>query len=410
MDNIKEVLDAGLKGVKDTLAEQVKSAEAKLETLVAKHDEEVKNIGKSHIDTVENIKSIEASILAMKERQDAYEKEAGRLKGGNRVESFGSVLKDALRNNSERINKFKSDKSAFSFDVKAIMTEGSNFVNEVVEPTRVPGIKYGPERAARVRNFLAQGTTASNTVYYTQETAFTDQTAVTAEGIAKPQNDLTLTQLSAPVVKIASHFRVSEEALNDLDQLASHIALRGVEKYLNVEDTQLLYGVGGSGAIEGLTVSATGYAMDGYTDADAQEYDILIQGIKQLRDNNFNPTAAMVSIDRYVRMLQRKDSEGRYIMPDPVIFGAQRPTVMGIPIIATNAMADDDFLVADFPMMTTLFDREGVNVRFYEQDQDNAVKNLVTVVIEGRLALPTYLPGAGRYGDFADAIRNAGNS
>jgi hypothetical protein len=61
-------------------------------------------------------------------------------------------------------------------------------------------------------------------------------------------------------------------------------------------------------------------------------------------------------------------------------------------------------------MMTTLFDREGVNVRFYDQDQDNAVRNLVTVVIEGRVALPTYLPGAGRYGNFATAIANAGNS
>lgn len=409
MDNIKEVLDAGLKGVKDTLSEQVKSAEGKLENLIAKHDEEVKNIGRSHEDTVNNIKSLEANILAMKERQDAHEKEAGRLKGGNRVESFGSVLKDALRANSERINKFKSDKSAFSFDVKAIMTESANFVNEVVEPTRVPGIKYGPERAARVRNFLAQGTTSSNTVYYTRETAFTDATAITGEGAGKPQNDLTLSQLSAPVYKIASHFRVSEEALNDLDALSSHIALRGVEKYLNVEDTQLLYGTGSS-QIEGLTVSSTDYAMDAYTDADAQEYDVLIQAVRQLRDTNYNPTAAMVSIDRFVRMIQRKDSEGRYIMPDPVIFGAQRPTVLGIPIIATNAMADDDFLVADFPMMTTLFDREGVNVRFYEQDQDNAIKNLVTVVIEGRLALPTYLPGAGRYGNFADAIRNAGNS
>lgn len=409
MDNIKEVLDAGLKGVKDTLAEQVKSAEGKLESLIAKHDEEVKNIGKSHEETVNNIKSLEANILAMKERQDAYEKEAGRLKGGNRVESFGSVLKDALRANTERINKFKADKSAFSFDVKAIMTESANFVNEVVEPTRVPGIKYGPERAARVRNFLAQGTTSSNTVYYTRETAFTDATAITAEGVGKPQNDLTLSQLSAPVYKIASHFRVSEEALNDLDALASHIALRGVEKYLNVEDTQLLYGTGSS-QVEGLTVSATDYALNDFTDVDAQEYDILIQAVRQLRDNNYNPTAAMVSIERFVRMIQRKDSEGRYIMPDPVIFGAQRPTVLGIPIVATNAMADDDFLVADFPMMTTLFDREGVNVRFYEQDQDNAIKNLVTVVIEGRLALPTYLPGAGRYGNFADAIRNAGNS
>ena len=42
--------------------------------------------------------------------------------------------------------------------------------------------------------------------------------------------------------------------------------------------------------------------------------------------------------------------------------------------------------------------------------EDDAIKNMVTVVIEARLALPTYLPNAGRYGTFSSAITNAGNS
>ena len=44
------------------------------------------------------------------------------------------------------------------------------------------------------------------------------------------------------------------------------------------------------------------------------------------------------------------------------------------------------------------------------QDQDNVIKDLVTVQISGRLALPTYLPNAGAFGNFATAIVNAGNS
>lgn len=410
MDNLETVLNAGLESVKSVLADQVKSTEAKLEQVLAKHDEEIKLNGKSHGETLNSIKSLEQQVLSMKERQDAYEKENGRVRGGASKASFGTSIKEALTANAEKINKFKNDKSAFSFDVKAVMTEGANFVNDVVEPTRVPGIKFNPERSARVRQFLPQGTTSSNAIYFIQETAFSDNTAITAEGANKPQNDLTLTQQTANVTKIAAHFRISEEALNDLDSLASHIALRGVEKYNNVEDQQLLYGTGSSNQLEGLTLSSNDYALDTFSDVNAQEYDILMQATRQLKNGHFNPSAAMISIKRYFDMIQRKDSEGRYIMPESVIFGSARPSVLGIPIIATNALQDDDFLVADFPMLTTLFDREGVNVRFYEQDQDNAIKNLVTVVIEGRLALPTYLPGAGRYGDFADAIRNAGNS
>jgi HK97 family phage major capsid protein len=260
-----------------------------------------------------------------------------------------------------------------------------------------------------VRQFLPQGTTDSNAIAYVKETDYTDGTNVTREIYTKPESELTLTRETANVVKIATHFRVSEEMLNDISYLASHISLRGVEKYRNKEDQQLLYGTGLNGQIEGLTVSSSPYAL-GYVDPFAQEIDILRTSFKQLRNGNYNPTGAMVSINRYFDMLGRKDADGRYILPDGVVLDNGILRLLGVPIIPTNALATNDFLVADFPMMTTLFDREGVNVRFYDQDQDNAVRNLVTVVIEGRVALPTYLPGAGRYGNFATAISNAGNS
>ena len=40
------------------------------------------------------------------------------------------------------------------------------------------------------------------------------------------------------------------------------------------------------------------------------------------------------------------------------------------------------------------------------QDEDNAQKNLITVVIEERLTLVIYRPNAFVYGDFASALAN----
>lgn len=74
MDNLETVLNAGLESVKGVLADQVKSTEAKLEQVLAKHDEEIKLNGKSHGETLDSIKSLEQQVLSMKERQDAYEK------------------------------------------------------------------------------------------------------------------------------------------------------------------------------------------------------------------------------------------------------------------------------------------------------------------------------------------------
>lgn len=409
MEAIEKALNEGIESVKGELAKQVKSTEERLEAMIVKAGEEAKNTGKTHEETLNSIKNLEASFTSLKERQDAYEKANARLGGAGQSKSFADSLKESLQSNVERLESFKSDRNPFSLDLKTAMNQTANLSGEVIEPTRVAGVKYDPERTVRVRQFLPQGTTDSNAIAYVKETAYTDGVDITKEIYTKPESSLTLTRETANVVKIATHFDVSEEMLSDIPYLASHISLRGVEKYRNKEDQQLLYGTGLNGQLEGLTVSSTAYQL-GYQDVFAQEIDILRTSFKQLRNANYNPTGAMVSINRYFDMLGRKDADGRYILPDGVVLDNGILRLLGVPIIPTNALSTNDFLVADFPMMTTLFDRMGVNVRFYDQNNDNAVKNIVTVVIEGRLALPTYLPGAGRYGNFATAISNAGNS
>lgn len=419
LSETEKTFNERIDSVKTDLTSKVTEIESDLEKIQKSMEEQTKSSGEVSQELKESHEKAEKLLTSMKERLDAMESKGGRIKGGQ-GESFKASLHRALTENKERISTYKENKAPFNIDLKdtssatmdtkAIMTEADDLTGTVVTPTRVPGVKYDPERRVRIRQFLPQGTTNSNAIWYIQETAISDGTDVVAEGAAKPQSDLDLEQKSSAVTKIAAHFRVSEEMLEDIDYMASHISLRGTEKYFNKEDQQILYGTGTSNQLEGLTVSATDYTLGQYTDAQAQEYDILLEANKQLLENNYMPTANMISIKRYFDLLRRKDTDGRYILPPGITFDQGILRVLGKPIIATNALSDDDFLVADFPMLTTLFDRTGVNVRFYEQDQDNAVKNLVTVVIEARLALPTYLPGAGRYGDFANAINNAGNS
>lgn len=431
-DKVIKTIEDGLEEAEKTLNERVDSVKSEVETKVSevesdldglkeKIDEQAKLNGEVSEDLQEQYKNAEKQYTSLKERLDALESKGGRLGAGDNRQSFKDKIHKALSENSERLSSYKDNRTPVSMELKefspqgmnqkATMTQGNNLTGTVVEPTRVPGVQYDPERRTRVRQFLPQGTTDSNAIWYIEETSITDNTDVVAEGAAKPENDLDLEQKSSAVTKIAAHFDVSEEMLEDIDYMSSHISLRGTEKYFNKEDQQLLYGTGSSNQLQGLTVSATDYAFDNYTgDSNAQEYDVLLEAAKQVQDQNYTPTAALMSISRYYDMIRRKDSDGNYVMPQQVIFGNQQPMVAGIPIIQTNALNDDDFLLADFPMLTTLFDRTGVNVRFYDQNEDNAIKNLVTVVIEARLALPTYLPNAGRYGDFSTAITNAGNS
>jgi hypothetical protein len=47
--------------------------------------------------------------------------------------------------------------------------------------------------------------------------------------------------------------------------------------------------------------------------------------------------------------------------------------------------------------------RAGVSVRFYDQNEDDAIKNMVTVVIEERVAVVADRADRLIYGDFSDA-------
>jgi HK97 family phage major capsid protein len=406
--DIEKTLKEGLASVKDGLAEQTKALENRYNAL----EEQVKLSGEADEATKSEIKNLEEVIASQKERIESIEKGNNRLGGGSKPLSLKSILAEGLESKKDQIEAFKAGQiSGFTMDTKAVITESGAYTGDVVPADYVPGFKFDPERRVHVRQFLPVGTTNSDKIRYIKETNFTDNTGVTAEGDASGQNDFDLVATDAVVEKISAHFRVSKEALNDTAGLASHISLRGMEKYMKQEDAYNLYD-----STYGLTVTSTDYALDQYTgDADAQEYDVLLEAIKQIRNRNYQPSAVMMSVSRYFDMIRNKDSEGRYIFPQDVIFGTRVPSILGVPVIATNAINDtdgdaDDFLVADFAQLCTLFDRESVSVRFYEQDQDNAVKDLVTVQVAGRLALPTYLPNAGAFGNFTTAITNAGNS
>lgn len=419
---IQESLDKGFDSVKAMMEQQAEKYEAQIEEIQAKMDEQARSAGEVEESLKQKLTETEKTLTGLKERQDAYEKKAGRL-GMTQNQTFSKTVHESIKENHEQLKRYKEDRRQVSIDLGDItpkamsrkaaidMTQTDSLTGDVIPATRVPGVQFDPERVLRIRQLLPQGTTSSNAVWYVEETSYDDGTDITAEGASKPQSSFTLEQKAATVVKIASYFKISEEMLEDVDGLSSHISLRGTSKYFNKEDQQLLYGTGESGQITGLTVSATDYALGEYTgDANAQEFDILMQGIKQLRNDNYMPSVALTSINDFFQMIQRKDTDGRYLMPQNVLFGTQVPTVSGVPIIASNAVTDDDFLIADMAQLTTLFDRRGVSVRFFDQNQDDPIKNMVTVVIEARLALPTYLPDAGRYGTFDSAIQNAGNS
>jgi HK97 family phage major capsid protein len=267
----------------------------------------------------------------------------------------------------------------------------------------VPGIVMSPFNEIHMRNILSTGSTNSNVIRHMRDNGGEGGPTTVAEGAAKPQMDRDLSIVDAPVRKIATHLRVPEEMIEDIPFLTSFLTEVGTEEVLAVEDAQILYGDGTGQNLTGLGTSGsfTAFAAGTSVVATPNEYDVLGAAAKQMRVAKRTPSIALVSPTNYYDMISRKDSTGNYILQGGG--NGIQPNIAGIPVVQLNQVAAGDFFVID-RRAAQIFFRSNISVRFYEQDQDNAIKNLVTIVIEERLALPIYFVNGIIKGTFSAGI------
>jgi len=263
------------------------------------------------------------------------------------------------------------------------------------------GIIYDPSRDMFVRNFIPSGTTNANTVVVPVELTITDGTAVTTEGSQKGVSQFTLDNKSFPVMKIAAILKISEEMLDDIPGLVTYIVNRWGAKLKVKEDNVLLYSTASSTAFDGLTVAAQAYDDD-LADSAVNKWDVLMNAITQCRIDEYRATAIMMHPTDVLTLKTEKGTDGHYLGRSP--WDRLPMFCDGVQIIETTAIGAGEFLVGDFQRGAQLFDRKTASINFYDQDEDNAQKNLITVVIEERLALAIYRPNAFVYGSFAAAL------
>lgn len=386
----------------EQLEKQFDRLNSELEKMQAKQQEEINNIGEAHDETKEKIEAIEGSLEQIREKQkerlDNIEKKVGRLDGQrNREKSFSDQIAKAIKDNEEDLAAMAAGrKNNVSIQTKATMTTGNNYTGEVIEADRLSGVYFDPDRPSHVRQFIPQVTTDSDTVRYVQETSYTDNTAPTAEGNLKPESEFELTAKDAPVRTIANTLRLSKQMLDDTSFITSYINQRAPKKLLIEEDNQVLYGDGVGENLEGISQVAQSYSEILTSSNIDYITDVIANAIAQCATQNGEYSANLTLINPidWWNIVITKDNDGSYVFPEGVRQGNAPMVIGGVRIAPNTAVTSGDFFVGDFMMGATMAMREGINLRFFEQDRDNVPKNLVTVRIEERLALPIHNPNA----------------
>jgi HK97 family phage major capsid protein len=133
------------------------------------------------------------------------------------------------------------------------------------------------------------------------------------------------------------------------------------------------------------------------TIVDANNYDVLVAAWTQLRNLKSNTTAVLLHPSDYAVMILTKDSQGMYVFGAP---NQNIPNLFGAPIVPHTAVTSDKYFLGDFTKLVA-GQRAGLTVRFYDQNEDDAIKNLVTVVIEERISFAADRADRIIYGDFS---------
>lgn len=280
-------------------------------------------------------------------------------------------------------------------DISSLTTDAAGSVGTMIRPDRAAPVML-PQRRMTIRSLLAPGTTDSNSVEYDKEKGFTNNAAPVAEGTSKPQSELQFEEATASVRTIAHWMRASVQVLNDAAGLQSMIDQRLRYGLSYVEETQLLNGSGSGQNLEGLVTAATDYAAPGSLAA-AQLIDTIRLGMLQVALAEYPANGIVLNPIDWTAIEIQKDDDGRYLIGNPQ--GSATPMLWGLPVVATQAMTVDKFLVGAFDLAAQIFDRQNATVEISTEDGDNFTKNKVTIRAEERLALAVYRPEALVYGD-----------
>lgn len=289
----------------------------------------------------------------------------------------------------------------FKATITLATTDAAGSAGDLVQNTRLPGMIMQPERRLTVRDLITPGRMDGNVLEYVQETGFTNNAGMVAETGLKPQSDIQF-ELKNTSAKVIAHWvKASRQIMSDAPMLASYIDGKLRYGLAYKEEQQLLNGDGTGQNLLGIIPQATAYAAP-LTVTGATTIDTLRLAMLQAVLAEFPATGHVLNPIDWAGIELTKDAEGRYIIGQPQ--GVASPTMWGLPVVATQAIVAGKFLTGAFKLGAQLFDRWQSRVEVATENEDDFVKNLVTILAEERLALAVYRPEAFIYGDIAPVV------
>lgn len=359
--------------LKEQLAEK-KQALLDMEPALAAEDvtEETVTAGETLVKEIaeleEKISKAEkaAEIIASIGRPEETNTDTTEVKKMTEFETFAAKAKEMT-----------DKKSGVSMHLKAATDVVTSVQIADVDKTIAPQ----PTRTAAA-DFFSNATISGNAITYFLQGAYEGTPAATAEGAKKPQNSTSFTGTTLALTKIAAFIKETDEIIYDEAFLSSEIQNSLVYQVGKVEDAYIVNAIGS-------TVGIGAETYDGTTVTFAD--GILASILKIKNDSAYDANVVILNPADVFTLLTAKDDNKQYY-GGGYFTGAYGNGALNIPsaiwgvqIFASSAVPQGSAIVAAREAVK-VWRKSGIDVRLYEQNEDDALYNRCTLLAETRLA------------------------
>lgn len=273
------------------------------------------------------------------------------------------------------------------------VTTGSTSAGAFAQPTRLDRIGQDfLNRRTYLLDLLPHIPVTAGSVEYVQDQTpladMADKAAETSEAGIKPQAGPTFAVIEEPTATIPVWTNITRQAAADIPQMMGYLDGRLRYSLKRRSDGQAINGDGSSPNLKGLA-NRTGIATyaPGSTEA---RYKSIRHGITVLEGYESVPEIIVLNpADAELFDLSNEASAGLHAVPNVAEPGAR--TTWGLRQVRSTAIASGTALLID-PMTTAVFDRQQATAYMTDSHASNFTSNILTMLLECRLALGLFDP------------------
>lgn len=393
---------AGIVGNQETVMKLLDGVEKSLADFQAQAKRELQEAGRVSVE-------VKNALEAIGDKQRELADEILQLKQKGAADFVGNGSSHAVGWGAQVIKNAafadfaRGDRQKAKFNIQNNTVTGSS---TTVAPDRRPGAVPGASSPLNLEALFKHFPTGSDMVEYTRENVFTNSAAETAEGSDGPESSVTFTLVQQPVSTVSHWVKISKQLMADHAALAEYINTRLMWGVQRRADYQIASGNAVAPNMSGLFASGN-YTAHGYSAAQVgtplPKHRLIRKVIADLKASGYAPNAVLLNPADWLAFdLDLLASTPAAVSSADIANGFAQ-MLFGVPVVESNSITADTFLVIDSLAAGSIYDRQEVAVEFSDSDDDNFTKGLVTVRAVRRLAMAVEQTAAIRGGDLTPA-------